>query len=103
MVKLPEYGRFVWFLTGHWVKGVKPPEPKKRITVRLPQSIMEERMRVFNELRNRYGRRTVHSLGEMDRETYALGLGMVLKEAEAQAVVEQEKLDNFNRSIGLIE
>ena len=102
MVKLPEYGRFVWFLYGHWVKGVKPPEPKRRITVRLPQS-MDERLRVFNELKNRYGRRTVHSLGEMDRETYALGLRMVLDTAEAQAVLEQEKQDDFNRSIGLIE
>ncbi|MCW4051300.1 MAG: hypothetical protein NWE89_16370 [Candidatus Bathyarchaeota archaeon] len=96
MVNIPEYGRFIWYLGGHWVKGVKPPEPKSKITLRLPRSLMEEREKVFNELKNRYGGRTVHSLGELDRETYALGLRMVLETAEAQAVVEQRKLDELN-------
>lgn len=103
MRPLPEYGRFVWYLSGHHVKGAKPPEPKKKLTIRLPLSIIEEREKVFNKLLNLYGRRTVHSKGEMDRETYALGLRMVLHTSIEQAREEQEKLDNFNRSIGLIE
>jgi hypothetical protein len=103
MVKLPEYGRFVWYLYGHWVKGVKPPEPKQRITLRLPKSIIQKREEVYQELRDRYGTRTVHSLGELDRETYALGLSIVLETATAQAIIEQQKQDDFNRGIGLIE
>ena len=102
-MKLPEYGRFVWYLYGHHVKGSKPPEPKQRITVRLPMSIMQQRTQVYNTLTQRYGRRTVHSLGELDRETYALGLSIVLETAAKQAVEEQQRLDDFNRSIGLIE
>ena len=102
-MKLPEYGRFVWYLWGHHVKGRKPPEPKQRITVRLPESIIKQRQEVFDTLTQRYGTRTVQSLGELDRETYALGLGKVLETAEKQAAEEQRKQDQFNRSIGLIE
>ena len=103
MVKLPEYGRFVWYLYGHHMKGSKPPEPKQRITVRLPKSIMQQRTQVFNTLTQRYGRRTVHSLGELDRETYALGLSIVLETAEKQAEEEQRKQDPLNRKLWLIE
>lgn len=99
MVKLPEYGRFVWYLYGHHVKGIKPPEPKQRITIRLPKSLMEQRENIFNTLIQRYGTRTIHSPGEMDRETYALGLHMVLEAAQAQAAVEQQKLDEFNKRL----
>jgi len=102
-MKLPEYGRFVWYLWGHHVKGTKPPEPKQRITVRLPQSIMQQRTQIYNTLKQQYGTRTVHSLGELDRETYALGLSKVLETATKQAAEEQQKQDQFNRSIGLIE
>ena len=103
VMKLPMYGRFVWYLWGHHVKGTKPPEPKQRITVRLPQSIMKQRTQVYNTLKQRYGTRTVHSLGELDRETYCLGLSKVLETATQQATEEQRKQDQFNRSIGLIE
>jgi hypothetical protein len=98
-MKLPEYGRFVWYLYGHHVKGSKPPEPKQRITVRLPESIMQQRTQVYNTLKQRYGTRTVHSLGELDRETYCLGLNMILETAESQAVEEQRKLDEFNKHL----
>ncbi len=56
---------------------------------------------MFNALVNRYGRRTVCSLGEMDRGTYALGLSKVIEVTETQAIVEQEKLDQFNKYLGL--
>ena len=98
-MKLPEYGRFVWYLWGHHVKGSKPPEPKQRITVRLPESIMQQREQVFNTLTQRYGRRTIHRLGELDRETYALGLSKVLETAEQQAIKEQQKQDEFNKRL----
>jgi hypothetical protein len=102
-MKFPEYGHFVWYLWGHHVKGRKPPEPKQRITVRLPQSIIKQRTQTYNTLKQQYGTRTVHSLGELDRETYALGLNKVLETATKQATEEQRKQDKFNRSIGLIE
>jgi hypothetical protein len=86
MVKPPNCGRFVWYLYNYHFKGANPPEPKQRITIRLPQSLMEQLENIFNTLVQRYSTRAIHSLGELDRETYALGLSIVLARAEAQAV-----------------
>jgi hypothetical protein len=64
--------------------GRNVDEIKKKISVRLPDSVLDERKRVFDQLPKRYGYWTVRTLGEFDREVYKLGLRGVLKEAEKQ-------------------